>query len=150
MKPNESQEIPADLARQLDAIERSANILPPHVLVESVFDLPAVPRRGAVNTPARHGLSTELRRSLREARRVRHIGLLAIAAGVLLATLGYVGMRLDAALYGIGLLCVSGALLGFACVSLYQANARVRAAEAALDRVDSKVRDTRRRNRPRP
>ena len=133
MKPEESQEIPADLARQLDAIERSANILPPHVLVEAVFDLPAVPRRGVINTPSRHGLTTELHRSLREARRVRHLGVLAVAVAVLLTVGGFLALRLDAVALGLAVLCVSGALLGFAAVSLYRANARVQDAESSLE-----------------
>lgn len=133
MKPEESREIPADLARQLDAIERSANILPPHVLVESVFDLPPVPRRGVVNTPARHGLTTELRRSVREARRVRRLGLIAIALGLALAVLGSAALRLGSGLAGAAAVAVGGGLFGFALVSLYQANARAQAAQRTMD-----------------
>ena len=132
MKPEDSLRLPADLERQLDAIERSANLLPPHVLVESVFDLPPVPRRLVANTPKRHALVTELRRSVREAKRVRQLGLSLILLGVCLGVVGTVALYLDLVWFGAGVMSLSGAVIGFAAVSLYRANQRVQRADVQL------------------
>ena len=135
MHPEEPN-LPLDLERQLAAIERSANILPPHVLVEDVFDLPPVPRRTHRNSPTRHALSAELRRSLREAERVRRLGLLFILAGVLASTFGALLLRLDHSLAGIAVLLIGGLLIGFSSVSLFKATQRVHASEGAFARLD--------------
>ena len=134
--PEDQPLLPLDLERQLDAIERSANLLPPHVLVENVFDLPPVPRRTHRNSPARHALTSELRRSLREAERVRRIDLLLILTGLFFTTFGALLLRLDFPLAGVGAVGVGGLLVGFAAVTLFKATKRVHAAEAALEDLD--------------
>lgn len=128
--------LPIDLERQLEAIERSANILPPHVLVEDVFDLPPVPRRARRNSPHRHALSSELRRSLREAERVRRLGIVMILVGVLVLALGALFIKLGHGAAGTVGILVGGALVGFSAVSLYKAAGRVQDAELALEELD--------------
>ena len=134
--PEDQPILPLDLERQLDAIERSANLLPPHVLVENVFDLPPVPRRTHRNSPLRHALTSELRRSLREAERVRRLGLVFILTGLLLTTFGALLLRLGYPLVGAGTVGLGGLLVGFSAVSLYKATKRVHEAEAALEGLD--------------
>ena len=138
MHPDDPQ-LPLDLERQLDAIERSANILPPHVLVENVFDLPPVPRRTHRNSPLRHALTSELRRTLREAERVRRLGLLFILVGLLATTFGALLLRLDYPIAGVAAVSVGGILVGFSAVSLYKATQRVHGAEDALENLDKRA-----------
>lgn len=137
--PRREPEIPHDLERQLAAIERSANIIPPHILVEDVFDLPPIPRRAPTNSPLRHALVADLRRSIREAGRVRRVGVFLAVMGMLAVISGTMLTKLDYLLSGGVTLLVGGSLLGFAAVSLYKAAGRVHRAETALGQLDSRA-----------
>lgn len=137
VKPRDPFELPEDLLRQLEAIERSANELSPMGLARSAFEDEFIPIKLRPLSPSRHALIAELRGATREASRVRILTIVLLTIGTLLAAAGAIFLQLEYFWLSIVILAVSGGLVGLGGVAAYQANERIQYLNQELDKSES-------------